>query len=161
MAFIEGLKNYGTLSWEWLSAQSEPLFVFLKAHWLIVSILSAISLVGSLVGCAVVIVYLPCDYFAATKRVSRIKSPVLRFGLSLLKNVFAVLLIVVGIAQLVLPGQGVLTILMGLVISDIPGKRRLERRLIRLPAILASANAIRARFKRQPLVLDGKGGDTQ
>lgn len=154
MAFIDTLKNYGTLSYEWLKGQSAPLFAFLKAHWVFVSILSAISLVGSLVGCAIVIAYLPRDYFTATKPVSRIKHPVLRVGLAVLKNLFAVLLIIVGIAQLVLPGQGVLTILMGLVISDIPGKRRLERRLIRLPAILASANAIRARFKRKPFVLN-------
>ena len=154
MAFIDTLENYGSLLWEWLKAQSEPLFAFLKAHWVIVSILSAISLVASLVGCAIVIAHLPCDYFTATKRMSRIRQPVLRVGLAVLKNLFAVLLILVGIAQLVLPGQGILTLLMGLVISDIPGKRRLERRLIRLPAILASANAIRARFKREPFVLD-------
>lgn len=154
MAFMDTLKNYGTLAWEWLKVQSVPLFAFVKAHWVIVSILSAISLVGTLVGCAIVIAYLPRDYFTATKPVSRIKHPILRVGLAVLKNLFAVLLIIVGIAQLVLPGQGVLTILMGLVISDIPGKRRLERRLIRLPTVLAAANAIRARFKREPFVLD-------
>lgn len=154
MAFIDTLKNYGTLAWEWLKVQGVSLFAFVKAHWVLVSILSAISLVGTLVGCAIVIAYLPRDYFTATKPVSRIKHPILRVGLAVLKNLFAVLLIIVGIAQLVLPGQGVLTILMGLVISDIPGKRRLERRLIRLPAVLAAANAIRARFKREPFVLD-------
>ena len=47
-----------------------------------------------------------------------------------------------------------LTMLIGIVISDIPGKRRLERRIIRLPSVLSTANGIRSRFRRPLLVLD-------
>ena len=154
MTFIDTLKNCWQILLEFVKASAVSLFEFIKAHAVWAGIISGVSVVGSLVGCTAVIVYLPYDYFTATKRVSRIKQPGLRICLAVLKNLFALLLIVVGIAQLVLPGQGVLTILMGLVISDIPGKRRLERRLIRLPAILTAANAIRARFKRKPFVLE-------
>lgn len=66
------------------------------------------------------------------------------------------MLVVVGILLSLpgIPGQGVLTILTGLIISDFPGKRRLERRLVRVPVVLSAANQIRTRFNRPPLVLD-------
>ncbi|MYB94905.1 hypothetical protein F4054_08210 [Candidatus Poribacteria bacterium] len=129
-------------------------FGWLKAHGLIVGIISGASLVGSIFLCALVIVYLPCDYFLAKRRVSRIRQPVLWGVLIVLKNLLAVILIIVGIILIPLPGQGVLTVLIGLVISDIPGKRKLERRIIRSPAVLSALNHIRSRFNRPLLVLD-------
>ena len=63
-------------------------------------------------------------------------------------------LVIIGIILIPLPGQGVLTMLIGIIISDIPGKRKLERRIIRSPVILAAANGIRSRFKRPSFVLD-------
>lgn len=129
-------------------------FGWLKAHGLIVGIISGASLVGSIFLCALVIAYLPFDYFLAKRRVSRIGRPVLWGVLIVLKNLLAVILIIVGIILIPLPGQGVLTVLIGLVISDIPGKRKLERRIIRSPAVLSALNHIRSRFNRPLLVLD-------
>ena len=99
---------------------------------------------------------LPADYFKTGERISRIKNPVIRICLASLKNLFGGLLIIVGILLSLpgVPGQGILTILTGLIISDFPGKRRLERRLVRVPVVLSAANQIRSRFKRPPLVLD-------
>ncbi|RKU24835.1 hypothetical protein C6503_00130 [Candidatus Poribacteria bacterium] len=125
-------------------------FGWLKAHGLVVGIISGASLVGSIFLCALVIAYLPCDYFRSKRRVSRIRQPILIF----LKNLLAVILIIVGIILIPLPGQGVLTVLIGIVISDIPGKRKLERRIIRSPAVLSALNHIRSRFNRPLLVLD-------
>lgn len=45
----------------------------------------------------------------------------------LVKNVFGFVLIVAGIVMLVTPGQGLLTIFLGLAIADWPGKRRFFR----------------------------------
>ena len=59
-----------------------------------------------------------------------------------------------GLAMLVLPGQGLLTILIGLMLLDFPGKRRLERRIVARPAILAMLNRMRARRGRDPLRVD-------
>ena len=144
LSFID-LKIY----WQMLSAW------FLK-HWVLFAIFSAVSFITSIVGCAILLASLPTDYFNTKKRIRRIKNPVFRICLSSVKNICGGLLVVVGIILSVpgIPGQGVLTILTGLIISNFPGKRRLERRLIRLPAILSAANQIRARFKRPPLVLD-------
>lgn len=144
MPFID-LKIY----WQMLSG-------WFMEHWVLLVIFSAVSFIASIVGCTILLTSLPSDYFKTKERIHRIQNRIFRICLSTLKNIFGGLLVVVGIILSVpgIPGQGVLTILTGLIISDFPGKRRLERRLIRLPAILSAANQIRSRFKRPPLVLD-------
>ena len=143
MSFIDPLKAYSFFLLEWL-----------KAHGVVLVSISVASFVVSILFCTLVIAYLPSDYFTPTKRSSRIRQPVLRISLKCLKNLLAAVLVIVGIIQIPLPGQGLLTILIGIIISDIPGKRGLERRIIRSPAILATANGIRSRFKRPILMLD-------
>jgi hypothetical protein len=56
------------------------------------------------------------------------------------------------------PGQGMLTILLGLMLLDVPGKRRLERRIVGRRRILKAINRLRKRFGRPPLVLGGRRG---
>ena len=143
LTFIDMLKSYSYFLFEWLKAYGVMLFG-----------VSVASFIVSILFCTLVIAYLPPDYFLPNRRTSRIRHPVLRIGLKCLKNLFAAVLVVVGIIQIPLPGQGVLTILIGIIISDIPGKRKLERRIISSPAILATANGIRSRFKRPLLMLD-------
>ena len=55
--------------------------------------------------------------------------------------------------MIVLPGQGVLTMLIGVSLLDFPGKRQLERRLIGQRALLRTINKLRAKFGRPPLVV--------
>ena len=143
LVFGDTLKTYGFILFEWL-----------KAHGLVLGILSAASFIGSVLFCTLVIMYLPSDYFLLKRQAHRIKQPILRLVLKVLKNLIAAILIVVGLIQIPLPGQGVLTILIGIVISDIPGKRRLERRIIRLPSVLSTVNSIRSRFRRPLLLSD-------
>ena len=147
MSFIETLKTYWQITSDWFFA-----------NWVLLAIFSGASFIGSVAGCAVLIISLPPDYFKTEKRTRRIKNPVLRICLSALKNLFGGLLIVMGLLLSLpgVPGQGILTILAGLIVSDFPGKRRLERRIIRIPAVFSAANAIRYRFKRPPLVLEVK-----
>ncbi len=143
LAFIDMLKSYSYFLFEWL-----------KAYGVMLIGVSVASFIVSILFCTLVIAYLPPDYFLANRRTSRIRHPVLRIGMKCLKNLLAVVLVVVGIIQIPLPGQGVLTILIGIIISDMPGKRKLERRIISAPVVLATANGIRSRFKRPLLVLD-------
>jgi len=51
------------------------------------------------------------------------------------------------------PGQGILTILIGLSLLDFPGKRNLELKLIRLRTVRKAINWIRARAQQPPLEL--------
>jgi UPF0716 family protein affecting phage T7 exclusion len=76
------------------------------------------------------------------------------------KNVLGVILVVVGIVLVLpgVPGQGMLTILIGLMLLDVPGKRRLERRIVGRRRILKAINRLRKRFGGPPLVLGGRRG---
>ena len=112
-------------------------------HWVLLVIFSVVSFIASIVGSTMLLMSLPSDYFKTKERIRRIKNPVFRICLSSLKNILGGLLVVVGILLSVpgIPGQGVLTILTGLIISDFPGKRRLESRLIRLPRCIISSES--------------------
>jgi hypothetical protein len=56
--------------------------------------------------------------------------------------------------MLIGPGQGILTILIGLIMVDIPGKRPIEAKIIQRPTILSAVNNLRARYNKPPLVMD-------
>jgi hypothetical protein len=53
--------------------------------------------------------------------------------------------------MLLLPGQGLLTILMGLALTNFPGKYDLERRIVSRPAVSTALNRIRRAGSRPPL----------
>jgi hypothetical protein len=74
------------------------------------------------------------------------------------KNVLGFILVVVGIMLSLpgVPGQGILTILIGIMLLDFPGKRELERRIVSCPGLFQAINALRRRFGKPPLVLDSE-----
>ncbi len=118
--------------------------------------LFALTLVASLGAVAAVLVRLPADYFR-DGRSSPVASrhPVARWVGMVVKNVAGLLLVVLGLLLSLpgIPGQGLLTILIGVMLLDFPGKRRVERRLVSRPRVLAGINALRIRFGRAPLRL--------
>ena len=94
---------------------------------------------------------LPADYF--TKRRRRPldtwqKNRVARPLMLVAKNLLGVVLLVAGIAMLVLPGQGLLTIVVGLVLIDFPGKFRFERWVATRGPVWRSLNWLRKRYRR-------------
>lgn len=103
---------------------------------------------GSLLIVLRVILALPADYFERGPDVGR--SWTLR---RVARNVAGVVLIAVGAVLSVpgIPGQGLLTMLVGVVLVDFPGRRRVERALLQRPGVLASLNRLRVRFGRPPL----------
>lgn len=70
------------------------------------------------------------------------------------RNCAGVALLVVGVALLVLPGQGLLTIILGLTLVDFPGRQRLLRRIVSSPPVFSALNKLRARMGRPPLEHD-------
>lgn len=101
------------------------------------------------------IVRIPTDYFSKERR-RPASSTRARVVIAVLKNVGGVALILVGIVLSFpgIPGQGILTILVGLMLTDLPGVRRLERALARRRRVQRALDAIRAKFGRDPLKLD-------
>jgi hypothetical protein len=71
--------------------------------------------------------------------------------LRILRNLLGVVLVLLGVAMLLLPGQGLLTLLVGLMLVDIPGKHRLVQRLLSRPKVLNVVNKLRARHHAPPL----------
>jgi hypothetical protein len=67
------------------------------------------------------------------------------------RNALGVVLVLLGIAMLVLPGQGLLTLLVGLLLLDFPGKQKLIRRVLARPKVLSLVNKLRARHHVAPL----------
>ncbi|MGB0257120.1 MAG: PGPGW domain-containing protein [Coraliomargarita sp.] len=118
--------------------------------------LSLLMFLLSLIALALAIICLPQDYFVRDQRPSCHQRPVPPIAwaiLIILKNVIGSLLILLGLILLLLPGQGLLTILIGVSMTNFPGKYRLERRLVSRPAIHKSLDKIRSLAKRPPLLI--------
>lgn len=112
----------------------------------------------SITAVAVVMVKIPADYFSSlhTPEFMTDKHWLVRRSAVILKNVLGVFLVLAGIVLSVpgIPGQGLLTILLGLIMLDIPGKRPIEAKIISRPKILKTVNNLRARYDKSPLVID-------
>ena len=89
---------------------------------------------------------LPQDYLSASRAPEGHSMP-----LRLLRNLLGVVLVLLGVAMLLLPGQGLLTLLVGLLLLDFPGKQRLVVRLLGRPSVLKLVNKLRARRGSPPL----------
>lgn len=117
-----------------------------------------LSLAISFGAIVLVLVNIPANYFSSHYRQDFLpnSSWIVRWGAVLSKNLLGLFLVALGLVLSLpgVPGQGLLTILLGLILMDIPGKRPLEARIIKRPAILAAANKLRARFAKEPLLVD-------
>jgi len=107
---------------------------------------------------ALVLVNIPKDFFRSDyeHHLFSDRHPVIRWIAIVSKNLLGICLIVAGIILSLpgVPGQGLLTILIGLILTDIPGKRSLEVKLLSRPPILAAVNRLRQKYHRAPLQLD-------
>ena len=120
--------------------------------WML-GIASAAMLVLSAALIPYLIVRLPADFYAESNYRRRLFQDHRGLWIVFLtvKNTLGGLLLVAGVLMLVLPGQGILTILAALALLDFPGKRALEIRILHRPAILKSINWLRRRAGRKPL----------
>ena len=118
---------------------------------------SAFTFVASLLAVPWLVLRIPRDYFApgATQRLPWAdRHPVLRLALTIGKNAFGVVFVAAGLLMLVLPGQGILTIVVGIMLLDFPGKHGILRRIVAQPPVLESINWLRRRAGREPLIVE-------
>ncbi len=116
--------------------------------WLM-TLLSVVSLVASLFLIPLAIKGLPNDYFSnpgVWQSTHRDISPLWRIA----KNLLGYSFIVFGIVMLVTPGQGLLTLSVGVLLAELPGKQRLERHLARRPGVFSALNWLRRRQGAAP-----------
>ena len=104
----------------------------------------------------IVVIHLPADHFMkpCDRRRATPRHPMLRVVQFIAKNL-AGWFITVGLFLSVpgVPGQGLLTILIGVLLIDFPNKYRLERWLVSRPGVLPLLTRLRTRFGRPPFEL--------
>ena len=105
-----------------------------------------------------ILVKLPADYFSNSgrKKFMAGHNPAVRVAALIGKNILGVLLVALGVVLSLpgVPGQGLLTILLGIMLLDFPGKHRLEQKLLSRPSIVNAINGLRGRFGKPPLELN-------
>jgi hypothetical protein len=117
--------------------------------------LSVVFFVGSLIAIPFILVRLPTDFFdtRVPRRWMEDHHPVLRLLGHVVKNVVGAIFLFAGFLMLFLPGQGILTMLIGVTMLDFPGKRKLEARMVGQPAVLNTINSMRQKFRKPPLTI--------
>ena len=115
--------------------------------------LSLVAVIGTIIGVPWVVTRLPHDYFSRPRRAVWRESadePVFALVLGVIKNLLGALLVLLGLVMLVTPGQGLLTLLIGLLLMNFPGKYQLERWLVLRPGVLRGLNWLRGRRDQAP-----------
>ena len=108
----------------------------------------------SILGVSWLVSQIPETYFLHNKRsppIWKINFPLFRLITLIIKNLIGIFLIIGGLMMLVLPGQGLLTIVTGFLFLDYPGKYKLERKIVSTPLILKGLNWIRSKSNKPPL----------
>jgi hypothetical protein len=142
----------------------KELFDWLATHQVVLwwlAGLSALVFIGTLVAIPVMVLRMRPDYFIhdPPNESWQRQHPVVRNLLHVGKNALGVTLVLAGIllSLPLVPGQGIMTVFIGLSLVDFPGKRALELRLARQRPVLKAINWIRARADRPPLQLPPRG----
>lgn len=126
-------------------------------HVLIVIAIAAVTSLGGLAVVAAIFVRLPANYFELSRpRHSLVEHhPILRWTIRILKNIAGIVIIGAGILMSMpgIPGPGILTIVIGIMVLDFPGKLRLERWAVSRPRVTRAINHLRAKYGKPPLEL--------
>jgi hypothetical protein len=136
------------------------------AFWWI-GTLSIATFVGTLIIIPILVVRIPSDYFKRKEQKQKScyknKYEAICFIGTVLKNLLGILFVLAGLGMLFLPGQGLITILIGIMLLNFPGKLALQLRILQQPNVLRAINWMRTKADRPALKLPKlslvKGGD--
>lgn len=139
----------------------EQLFTWLEANrdwlgWLGAG--GLVMLLLSLIVVPILVVRMQADYFLTDRdqdKSMKARHPAMRVLGKSAKNVAGGILVIGGILLSLpgIPGQGLLTILIGLSIMDFPGKRSLELRIFKLKPVRWAIQKLRQKADQPPLLL--------
>jgi hypothetical protein len=134
---------------------------FLALTWRKILLGVAIFLVSFFANLGIVtwiLVKLPADHFSKSRKTKFWAGPRpwIHAAKVIGKNIAGVLLVALGIVLSLpgVPGQGLLTVLLGLMLLDFPGRHRLDQKLLSKPSIVNSINKLRGRFGKKALELN-------
>ena len=134
----------------------------LKPFYFYTGLASLVMFVGGLAATGYVLLRLPGDFFTNALSPSpkrRFKHPALHYTWLVVRNVLGAGLVIGGVVMLVTPGQGLLTLVVGLMLVDFPGKRRLSLKLIRSWRLIEAANNWRLRYGKPLFEIPGAEND--
>ena len=121
----------------------------------LLGVLSILTFIGSLLIIPWLILRLSPEYFIR-HRLDVIerhqRHPVLAIIIFFLRNTVGLGLLAAGMAMLVIPGQGILTMLIGLSFMDFPGKHHLLEKVVQGTRVQRSLNWIRRKGGREDLL---------
>lgn len=119
-----------------------------------VGIALALTVVTTTVALAT-IVMLPANHFmpCATQTTAH---PIVRLTVKVAKNLLGCTVILLGLfmALPLVPGPGLVFLLVGLSLVDFPGKRKIEVKLLQRPAVNNFINSLRRRFGKPPFQIE-------
>ena len=118
-------------------------------EWL--GFLSVLTFIGSLIAIPWIIGRLPVNYFIRHRQLvaeSHSRHPLVARLTFVLRNFVGIVFLVAGIVMLVLPGQGIITILIGISFMDFPKKHHLVDYLVRRKKVISFLNWIRKKEKK-------------
>lgn len=119
----------------------------------VLTLVSMVTFVISIICIPLLVARLPRDYFQrAARRGTTTPRRVTSGYLFLLvfRNIAGMALLLAGVAMLFLPGQGIITMIIGLVIMQVPFKRKLIYRMTRPLSVRHGLDWLRTRMKREP-----------
>lgn len=114
---------------------------------IIIGIVSAIVLVVSLLTMPWLLGKIPVNYFSDNNQCLN----KCNFFITMIKNFIGLILLLTGIVMLITPGQGIISILLGLFLMQFPGKRQLELMLINNNITFQTINWLRSKAGKPPL----------
>ena len=121
----------------------------------LIALCSLLVFLFSLASLPWLVAKIPEDYFLHRKRKNTLPLKTAAFVrylfLRLARNLVGLILLAGGFLMLFIPGQGILTMVMGLILIDYPGKYSVEKAIIGYPAVFKGLNWLRARVHKPPL----------
>jgi hypothetical protein len=125
---------------------------------LIGTLIFVVSFLANLGIVSLILVKLPANHFSKSRKTKfwSGQRPAMHAAKVIGKNIAGVLLVALGVVLSIpgVPGQGLLTILLGIMLLDFPGRDRLEQKLLSKPSIVNTINGLRKRFDKPPLELN-------
>lgn len=119
------------------------------------AIASVLTFIVSLVIIPWIIIRLPSDFFITRKTIwngAKQQHPALVIALLIIKNFLGILLLGAGTIMLFMPGQGILTIAIGLGLINFPRKHFFLSRIVQYSSVLKTLNWIRKKSHHPPFL---------
>ncbi len=96
---------------------------------------------------------IPYDYFVNDKYSMKSASKITKLIVNPIRNIFGLILLILGFIMLFTPGQGIITILLAVLVMRFPYKRELEQKIIANKNILKALNWLRDKNNKPHIIV--------